>query len=418
MNEHTAPRLAWSLAALAVVLTGFELLLTTFLPQTIDPFFPRPYQVVVNVQLLLAGLAFPTVGALIAAHQPRSPIGWLMYAGGLTEIVRATGQTYARYALMVQPRALPVAMPVLWLAQLLWALSEGLFVFVFLLFPSGRLPSPRWRPVAWLTASIMLLTLPVAALRPWPELPIHNPTALEGPLGESLPHVLAVLFQLELTLSAVVTLSLLWRFRQAHGLERQQLKWVVSAKVLAVIVTFAFWLFGGWLRMASLGPWAYLAILLYSLAFTVPIAIGIAILRYRLYAIDILIRSTLIYSLLTTTLALVYFGSVVLLQSPVRGLAGPGQHQWVTVLSTLAIAVLFTPLRRQVQAVIDRRFYRRRYNAAKVLDELAILVRNETDLDRIAAQLLAAVQETMQPTQLSLWLRAAQEEGKSSQKEG
>src|SRR4029450_13157514 len=116
----------------------------------------------------------------------------------------------------------------------------------------------------------------------------------------------------ELTLSAVVTLSLLWRLRQAHGLERQQLKWVVSAKVLAAIVTFAFWLFGGWLRMASLGRWAYLVVLLYSLAFTVPIAIGIAILRYRLYAIDILIRSTLIYSLLTTTLALVYFGSVVL----------------------------------------------------------------------------------------------------------
>jgi hypothetical protein len=266
-----------------------------------------------------------------------------------------------------------------------------------LLFPTGRLLSPRRRPVAWLagaaTAALTVLSALQANLGPVEDPVAANPIGVAGLENPEESTVGAVLLSLLLISVIAAFASLVIRFRRSRGEERQQLKWFAYA--------------GGLLPLSALAD--FLPALVGSLVFAVlivflPVAAGIAILRYRLYEIDRLINRTLVYGLLTALLAGVY-GSAVLVLGQVFGTVGKDPPSWAVAGATLAVAALFQPTRRRIQAVVDRRFNRRRYHAAKTLEAFSLRLRDELDLDALSAELLAVVDQTMQPTKASLWLR-------------
>ncbi|MGH2544430.1 MAG: hypothetical protein ACRDIB_16680, partial [Ardenticatenaceae bacterium] len=303
---------------------------------------------------------------------------------------------YGVYTLFTRPGALPYGMVLVWLQYWIWIpMIFPLVVFVPLLFPEGRLRSPRWRPVAWLAAIIMVIVTISHAFVPGPigeEFgSVPNPYGILG-VRAALFTVFEVgavaLFAIGLAAAA----ALLVRLRRSTGAERQQLKWLTYAVALATVAA-----------LTASDP-TYGALIAITGWLLIPIAVGIAILRYRLYDIDVLVNRTLVYGSLTITLALVYLGGVVLLQSLFRVVAGQGSELAI-VVSTLAIAALFNPLRRRIQKFIDRRFYRRKYDAEQVLASFSATVRDEADLDKMTEELLRVVEETMQPTRVSLWLR-------------
>jgi hypothetical protein len=269
--------------------------------------------------------------------------------------------------------------------------------FTILLFPSGRVPTHRWRAVAWLSGAVLVLASLSEAFLPGKlaEAPnVTNPLGIESARGalELVNTGCFLLLPLCFVLSAF---SMVGRFRRSTGEERQQLKWFAAAAVLlGACFPFVF--------VVSSGVAEDLVTLLFA---GLPMAIGIAILRHRLYDIDVIINRALVYGSLTATLALVYVGGVVGLQYAFRTLTGQGSTLAV-VASTLAIAALFNPLRRRVQAFVDRRFYRSKYDAAKTLETFSAKLRDETDLDALNAELVGVVRETMQPAHVSLWLRS------------
>jgi len=410
-GSHTAARsfairaaalLAWSLCFLCVTLAVGGLLLGPLNGRTLGEIFVE--EGIVAIATLT--VAFSVVGALVASHRPGNPIGWIFCAAALFQGLNVFGWEYATYTLLTEPGSLPLGAEVAWMAQWDWAPGLGLvLVFLPLLFPDGRPPSRRWRWVAWLgAASIGLIALPQMILL-WPE----RGAALMRP--ESVAEVPPTLrwllapesagFPLMLLAGLAAVVSLFVRFRRARGDERQQIKWFASAAALTLVSTFVFEQVtnaeGGLLRVI----FATLSVLLIP---SIPVATGIAILRYRLYDIDVLINRTLVYGGLTISLALVYVASVISLQYAFRVLTGEGS-QLVIVASTLAIAALFNPLRRRIQDFVDRRFYRKKYDAARVLEAFSARLRDETDLDRLNGDLVAVVRETVQPKHVSLWLR-------------
>jgi hypothetical protein len=272
-------------------------------------------------------------------------------------------------------------------------------MFLLLLFPTGRLPSPRWRPVLWAAvAGIVLFTI-AAWLSPMP-LDLRL-TSVANPLGLKLESALRLVEAFYLVLPLLIVTSgtaVIVRFRGSRGEERQQLKWFAYAVAVMTLM------FAGWfsLVLAGLAPEGRLV---YALPlFGLPVAVGIAILRHRLYDIDVVINRTLVYGSLTFTLAATYVICVVALQQVFRVLTG-GESQLAVVASTLAIAALFGPLRRCVQSFIDRRFYRGRYDAARTLEAYSARLRDDADLDSLANDLIGAVHETVRPEHASLWLR-------------
>jgi hypothetical protein len=312
---------------------------------------------------------------------------------------------YAVYALITDPPgALPAGAWAAWFGA--WARGVGWFlivVFLLLLFPTGRLPSRRWRPVLWGAVGYIAFFTLVIWLSPESfDLrlgSVRNPLGLEiGIMVLLLQEVVPLTFPLLVVVSGTAVIV---RFRRSRGDERQQLKWFAYA-VVVMIVVFVFWFSLELARFAPAG----------ALTFTVPliglpVAVAIAILKYRLYDIDVIINRTLVYAVLTATLALVYFGGVVSLQYVFRAFIGQ-ESTLAVVASTLAIAALFQPLRRRIQALIDRRFYRRKYDAAKTLQDISAKLRNETDLDALSDELVGVVRKTMQPEHVSLWLRPPQ----------
>jgi hypothetical protein len=283
--------------------------------------------------------------------------------------------------------------------------------YVLLLFPDGRLPSRRWRPLAWLSGAVILLLSLGVMLAPGPldNLGgVRNPFGIEGADWLTVAaYALLPLLPLCMLASA---LSLVLRYRRSGGEERQQIKWIAFAAsvvvvlyAIAMIASFVFpeesWTTAGSVWWLNLLTYAVLS----SFAL-VPIALGIAVLKYRLYDIDIIINRTLVYGALTASLAVVYLGSVVSLQTLFGALTGGGS-QLAVVASTLAIAALFTPLRRRIQAFIDRRFYRRKYDAQKTLEAFSAKLRDETDLATLDAEVVSVVSRTVQPANVSLWLR-------------
>jgi hypothetical protein len=392
MSTRAATWLAGSLWALTTVSMALTLLLASF---------NEPASSVLNMALIsVLVLAFSTVGALVASRRPENPIGWLFLSGAFIWILGELALEYGVYALITAPGALPVAEWMAWFGG--WARGVGWFLivlFLLLLFPDGRLPSPRWRPVQWAAVGYVAYFTLVVWL-----VPVSQDSRLEfvrNPLGVDLEITNLLGDILYLTLPLVLLASgsaVIARLGRSKGDERQQLKWFAYAVGIMVVV-FVLW-FSLILMGSALAGASVFTVPLIGL----PVAVGVAILRYRLYDIDILINRTLVYGTLTATLALTYFVGIVVLQQLFISLTGQ-KSTLAVVASTLLIAALFNPLRRRIQRFIDRRFYRRKYDTRKILERFSTKLRDETDLDALKDELVGVARETMQPKHASVWLR-------------
>jgi hypothetical protein len=347
-------------------------------------------------------VSFSVVGALIASHRPENPIGWLFCAAALFYGIEIAGEEYAIYALLTYPGSLPLGAELAWLTEWIWAPGFGIIlVFLPLLFPDGHPPSRRWRGVAWLGGLSIGLICVLTSIVLWPE---RGPALLqlEGFGGEVeewrsavSDWVLKLVGPMLLVAGLGAVISLFVHFRRARGDERQQIKWFASAAALTL----------AWIIVAEEQSGEIVALWGLLVIASIPVATGMAILRYRLYDIDRIINRTLVYGVLTGILALVYFGGVATSEAIFRALTGQEQQpQIAVVVSTLVIAALFTPLRRRIQRFIDRRFYRRKYDARKTLEDFSAQLRDETDLEALSNDLLGVVRDTMQPAHVSLWL--------------
>jgi hypothetical protein len=396
MKRRTAAWLAWSLCALTIALVTFVVVFAFFYRDDLR-----------GLAILLAVVSNALVGAVLASHRPRNPVGWFFVFGAASYAVSEATFRYAVYGLVIDPGSLPLARAMAWPATWLWAPGVLLvLVFLPLYFPDGRLLSPRWRPVVWLAIFVSGAAVVIWAFYPgkvgyfaWD---ITNPLGLAAlrPAIAGLEVVMAVLF-LGFLLSSVV--SLVVRFRRSQGQERQQMKWLTYAAATVVGMVLLTTL----LEAANLVFLSEMAGLAADLLIAgIPVGVGIAVLRYRLYDIDVVINRTLVYGSLTALLALVYLGGVTATQTIFRTLTGEQeQPQLAIVVSTLIIAALFNPLRRRIQAFIDRRFYRSKYDARKTLEAFSAQLREETDLNALSEDLVGVVRETMQPAHVSLWLR-------------
>ncbi len=346
---------------------------------------------------MLAALTAATVGALLGSRRPRHPVGWLLLGFGLSLTAIGIFMGYANYGLLAGSDALPAARAaVRYYPTAIDAVSGAVGSFVLLLTPTGALPSPRWRWWAGVTAAVLVVLLLVVTLAPEPLIGRYQ--AGDTPLrphafGGALLVANQVAFAVTLVAVVGAAASLVGRFRRARGVERQQLRWVAwaaaTAAPTAVVVLAAlalgspavFWASAYWLPM-------------------VPLAIGAAILRYRLYDLDRIISRTLAYGLLTVLLGGGYAGVVLGLGQLL------GQNRSLTVAAaTLAVAAAFQPTRRRIQAAVDPRFNRRRYDATQTVAAFSARLRDQVDLGTLTPELLGVVEQTMQPTQVSLWLR-------------
>ena len=357
-----------------------------------------------TVFVSLVILAFSTVGALIWSRRPENPIGWLFCSGAFSWILGELALEYGVYALITARGTLPAGAWAAWFGS--WARGMGWFVlvaFLLFLFPNGRPPSPRWRPVMWGAVGYLGFFTLVIWLAP--ESNDIRLAFVRNPLGLEIEIINLLLELLYLTIPLVLlagTAAVIVRFRRSRGEERQQLKWFAyAAGVMAVLFVL-------WFSLALTGLVAVDALVFTLPLMGLPIAVGVAILRYRLYDIDLVINRTLVYGTLTALLAATYLGGVVLSQGALRALTGQ-ESQLAIVASTLLIAALFVPLRRRVQSFIDRRFYRKRYDAARTLQDFSSKLRERADLENLNAELLGVVRETVQPEHASLWLRPASE---------
>jgi hypothetical protein len=397
VSKRTATWLAWSMCALSLALTALSLLLLV-----LTLAHPEVPMYLYWAEDTLIAVSFSTVGAVIAPRlSSRNPIGWLFCATGLLSGMTNFSAEYAVYALLVASESLPAGEAAAWLLSWAWVPSVGLIVFSLLLFPDGRLPSSRWRWFFWL--SLHLIIVATISQTFVPDLVgAYGVDDIPNPLGvEGLPNYWELIQTLVFTLMLVSAASLFVRRLRARGVERQQLKWFTYSATLAISGTILTYIVAEAIGSVWLGWVGYVLTLVGLMG--IPISMGIAILRYRLYEIDLIINRTLVYGVLTATLALFYFGSVTTLQYLFSLLTGQG-NTLAIVASTLAIAALFNPLRRRIQSFIDRRFYRRTYDARKILEAFGTKLRDQTDLEKLCEDLGEVVEETMQPSHISLWL--------------
>ena len=400
MSRRAASWLAWSLWGLSLTLTMLALLLLALS-------LSHPHTHTYDDWLIstLNAVFFSSVGAIVASRRPENPVGWLLCLWALSESISHFSGQYAIYALLARPASLPAGEAMAWVFSWLVVIVIGFSVLSILLFPTGRLPSRRWRWVAWLTVAFVLVGAVSGAFSSGPVDglgPIRNPLGIEG-FSDVSDSILLTMVATVLVVAAAS--SVFVRLRRAKGIERQQIKWfayataagvmgLVLAEIIPDVIEVPLW-------FERIGNAIFLLLIP-----AIPISMGIAILRYRLYEIDTLINRTLVYGALTVLLAVVYFGGVTATQGIFRALTGQEQQpQLAIVVSTLVIAALFNPLRRRIQSFIDRRFYRRRYDAAKTLEAFSAKLRDETDLDALSDDLVGVVRDTMQPAHVSLWLR-------------
>ena len=424
MSHRTAAWLAWSLWAACVVLITLTLVLdftTEELPFEVGGFRYDPAFAVLTGVL---SLAYPAVGALIASRLPTNPIGWIFCGLGVIYVTRRFTTAYADHALLVNI-ALPWGEFAAWFSSWIGFATPTLGVFLMLLFPGGRLPSRRWRIVVWLTVLGAAMTALGFAFMPSSLLThsdVSNPFGIIGVISGRLPTyqffgVTRLLGMTLLLTSALAALfSVILRLRHASGADRQQIKWFLFAAVpLTVLgsldelntIVALFTTDFMFRPVYILYSWGLVVLVVYVEVLAlllVPVCTYIAILRYNLYDIDVVINRALVYGALTALLVVVYVGSVVLLQGALRALTGQ-ESQLAVVASTLLIAAIFNPLRGRIQAFVDRRFYRRKYDAAKTLAAFSAKLTDETDLDALSDDLVGVVRETMQPAHVSLWLR-------------
>jgi MFS family permease len=358
------------------------------------------------VALTLAFTTFMVVGAVIVAHRPGNAIGWLFSAIGLLTATGGLAVDYAQYAYVTRPGSLPGALLAAWY-QWWWLPMFALILVVTpLLFPTGRLLSARWRPLAVAAAAATAAIAVLGALQPTLTLQsvdytVRNPIGLTGVPDPEEGAFGIVVFGVLAICAVAALISLVLRFRRSRGVERQQLKWFTYAAVLAIL----FQLVAGF--VAAFLPEGAVSNVLFGLSFAfTPIAAGIAIMRHRLYDIDRLINRTLVYGLLTAILGLGYAAAVLVLGEVFGGI-GAEPPSWAVATATLAVAALFQPVRRRIQVLVDQRFNRRKYDAAKTVEAFSARLREEIDLDALSAELLGVADQTLQPTQVWLWLRPA-----------
>ena len=343
-------------------------------------------------------LAFSLPGAVIVGYRPGNPIGRILCIMGLTMGVAVLLGQYGEYALRTNPGSVPGGVLALWLQTFFWFPVIGLMPLLLLLVPDGSLPSPRWRPVAWVPAAAIALVSLGGAFTPGPLGSDPRPGTPQNPVGidparQILEVAVGVGFLVIPAVAVVALVVLALRFRRSQGLERQQLKWFAYG---------AFLLIAG--LAALLAPIRSEAVAKAIFAVGVgcfTVAVAVAVLRYGLYEIDVIVNRTLVYGLLTVLLGLGYGGAVLILGQ----LAGGERSSLVVAGSTLAVAAAFQPVRRRVQATVDRRFNRRQYDAAKTIEGFSARLRDQIDLDTLSAEVLTVVDQTMEPTSVSLWLR-------------
>jgi hypothetical protein len=355
-----------------------------------------------GVAVVLSATSAATAGAVLASRRPGHPVGWLLLSFGLVpQALSGAAEAYARYGLLARPGTLPGAEQVATLASATFVPGLSLICFILLLTPTGSLPSPRWRWFARVAAA-----LPVAFLAAWllavpqpdPESPlasVRNSFAIPGLAGVGMVVAGVASPAIALTMAGAAA-SLVGRFRRSRGSERQQLRWLALAAALAppVVLVTAAAIVTNRLVLAGWAIGVYLALL--------PLAIGAAILRYRLYDLDRVISRTLAYGLLTVLLG----GGYAVVVLGLGRLLGQ-DSSLVVAAATLAVAAVFQPLRRRVQRLVDRRFNRRRYDAARTIEGFSARLRDQVDLATLTAEVLTVVDQTMQPTHASLWLRAS-----------
>jgi hypothetical protein len=397
IGPRAATLLAWGLCALSLTLAVLGLLLLTLnLSQ------PNAHTYDTWLDNTLNAVFYSTVGALVASRRPENPVGWLLCLFALSEGIQHLSAEYAIYALLAHPNSLPAGEAMAWTSNWILPIIIGLSVSYLLLFPTGRLPSRGWRPLAWLTVVFVLVGVISGAFASGPVEglgPIRNPLGIDG-----FPNVYgAVLDIMAPVLLVAAAASVFMRLRHAIGVESQQIKWFAYAAAATVIGLFLAYVIPTAIDTPLWFERAGYAVLIAVIP-TIPISIGIAILRYRLYDIDIIINRTLVYGSLTTTLVALYFDGIVVLQWGFVSLTGE-RSTLAVVASTLAIAALFNPLRRRIQGFVDRRFYRSKYDARKTLEAFSAKLRDETDLEALSGDLEGVVRETMQPAYVSLWLR-------------
>jgi hypothetical protein len=391
-SGRTASRLAWAACALTLALTALSVPLIVLLLRSDAPIYYY------WLETSMVALGYSIVGAVVASRMPESPIGWLFCAIAFSFGLVQFSAEYATYDSLAPSPSLPGGEAFAWLTSWVWVFGLGLVVFLDLLFPNGRLPGARWRWFARFTAVALLPAAILAALSPG----LISSSTIRNPLGiEGLPSATMPVQVFMYALVVVGASSMLARLRHAGRVERQQIKWFAYATVVVIS--------GVILKNVVYPPvgvaWVWWVGLIITAIGVVssPIAMALAILRYRLYEIDLLINRTLVYGALTATLVTLYFAVIVVLQGIFVVLIGE-QSTLAVVASTLIIAALFNPFRRRIQSVVDRRFYRRKYDARTTLEAFSANLRNETDIDALSNDFLEAVRETMQPEHVSLWL--------------
>ena len=411
MSHRAAAWLAWSLAALCVAMFLVDVALYLATLPVKPPSSWGTGGVSVPVYAMLPFLPFPFVGALIASRRPSNPIGWICLAVGLLWMLNLLTSSYVVYGLRVAaPGSVPYPAAIGSTAEWLGPTAVLLFgTYLILLFPEGKLPSSRWRPVAWLCAAVAVSNVVVTTISPGhlSDLKdVSNPFGLQGyPWLASVVGAVGLLLPLCMLASV---LSLLVRYLRSGKEVREQIKWLAFAATVVALGVFLEVVAGTFFASDAAGIADLLGNLLedaITISFAgIPIAIGFAVLKYRLYDIDVIINRALVYGSVSAMLALIYVGGVVGMQAVFRVITGQ-ESTLAVVASTLAIAALFSPLRRRVQALVDRRFYRRKYDAAKTLAAFSARLRDETDLTTLSDDLVEVVTETMQPKHASLWLR-------------
>jgi hypothetical protein len=382
--KRRSTRVAWSLLATwtasVAVLVTLSAVNGTFRPDALTD----------SVPLLLAFASFMVVGALIVGHRPENAVGWILAAIALLAVLGALAEEYATFA---SARHLPGPVLAAWFASWAWYPTITLvLLFTPLLFPDGRPPSPRWRPLAWLAGATTAAFTVLAAVQPTLELGagrVANPIGVAAVGNPEQSTAGTVLVDLIGVLVVAAVASLVVRFRRSRGEERLQLKWFTYACALLPLVVLSDQL-----------PDALSNLRFAVVVSCLPVAAGVAILRYRLYEIDRLINRTLVYGLLTVLLGLGYAAVVLGL-----GRLLPQGSSLAVAGATLAVAAVFQPARRRIQQAVDRRFNRRRYDAARTIEAFSGRLRQQLDLDTLSAELLAVVDQTVQPTAAGLWLR-------------
>jgi len=375
---------AWAMWAGSVLFVAISLMTS-----------PSSGDLVGSVAQGVAALSFATVGAILASRLPGNVIGWLLALGGLCFALISGAAGLADLGLTVHPGSVPGAIWFAWLTQWIWAPAIGAVILLALVYPTGWLLSARWRPVALAAVLILAFLSLGSAVIPWPDglFPVGNPLQIGGGAVTMLDDLFAPAGLIVVLMALLAVASLVIRYRRAAGIERAQLKWFAAVAAIclpALLIGLTLsWVF----YLIAFGGFALL-----------PVAIGIAILRYRLFEIDRLISRTISWVILTVLVAALFVAFVLALQAIVAPLTG--SNEIAVAGSTLLVFALFAPIRRRVQRLVDRRFNRTRYDAERTVAAFAGRLRDQVDLEHLQAEILATVSQAVEPSSVSLWLRA------------